>query len=73
MNMPVPIMNMLRNKISPEMIVKQMAGNNPILNNAIKLAENGDIDGVEKIAKNICEQRGLDFNKEVAEFKKYFK
>lgn len=73
MNVPTPIINMLKNKISPEMIVKQMAGNNPILANAIKMAESGDTAGVEKFAKNICEQRGLNLEKEMEEFKKYFK
>lgn len=73
MNVPTPIINMLKNKISPEMIVKQMAGNNPILANAIKMAESGDTAGVEKFARNICEQRGISYDDKLAELKSYFK
>lgn len=73
MNIPVSIVNMLKNKISPEIIVKQMAGNNPILANVIKMAESGDDAGVEQFAKNICKERGLNLEKEMEEFKKIFK
>ena len=77
MNMPQPIINLIKNKmtqgLTPESIVTQMAGNNPILTNVIKMAKNGDNAGVEKFARNICEQRGINYDDKLAELKSYFK
>lgn len=50
MNPQAVIMNMMR----------QSAGNNPVLNNAISMAEKGDMKGVETLCRNICRERGLD-------------
>lgn len=43
--------------------------NNPILNNVITMAQNGDTKGVETFARNICKQKGLDFDTEFNKFK----
>ena len=51
------LMPMLQNVI--------MNNSNPILANAIQLAQNGDKEGVEKIARNICKERGIDYDKEI--------
>lgn len=52
MNPQMFLMNML----------KQQAGNNPVLNNAIQMAEKGDMKGVENLCRNICRERGIDPN-----------
>ena len=39
-------------------------------NNLLNLAKEGNGPEIEKIARNLCEQRGLDFDKEFANFKK---
>lgn len=54
---------------TPQTILSKMSGNNPILNNVISMAQNGDTQGVENFARNICKQRGLDFDKEFSKFK----
>lgn len=59
--------------MTPKGIAMQMMGNNPIFTNLINMAEKGDNKGVEKFAKNILKERGLDFDKEFANFKKNFK
>ena len=56
--------------LTPKGIVKSMVGNNPIFNNLIDMAEKGDSQGVETFARNIMKERGLDLDKELAEFKK---
>jgi len=56
--------------MTPKGIVKQMAGNNPIFNNLIDMAEKGDSKGVETFARNMLKERGLDLDKELADFKK---
>lgn len=54
---------------TPKGIVKNMVGNNPIFNNLIEMAEKGDEKGVETFARNILKERGLDLDKELANFK----
>lgn len=50
-------------------ILKNQSGNNPILNNVVNMAENGNRSGLEMIARNLAQQRGLDFDKELANLK----
>lgn len=55
--------------LTPKGILSRMNINNPILNNVITMAQNGDIKGVETFARNICKQKGLDFDTEFNKFK----
>jgi hypothetical protein len=34
------------------------------------MAQNNDTKGIEQVARNLCAQRGLDFDKEFAAFRK---
>lgn len=58
---------------TPKGILQQMNINNPILSNVIGMAQNGDTKGVENFARNICKQRGLDFDTEFSKFKNTLK
>ncbi len=55
--------------LTPKGILSRMNINNPILNNVITMAQNGDTKGVETFARNICKQKGLDFDTEFNKFK----
>lgn len=55
--------------LTPKGILSKMSVNNPILNNVIAMAQNGDTKGVENFARNICKQKGLDFDTEFNKFK----
>ena len=70
-------MGILRNYITqgmtPRNILNKMGVNNPILNNVMDMAKNGDTSGVEKFARNICKQKGIDFDTEFTRFKDNFK
>ena len=59
--------------LTPQNILSKMSINNPILNNVMNMAQKGDTKGVETFAKNICNQRGLDFETEFNKFKNNFK
>lgn len=59
--------------MSPQKIVEQMANKNPMLANLMKMANSGNNEGVENFARNICKERGMDFDKEFSEFRKNFK
>ena len=50
MTIPGPIMQMLR----------QRAGSNKTMDNALNMMERGDYAGVESIAKNLCKERGIN-------------
>lgn len=62
----------MTNGMTPKGIVKSMAGNNPIMNNLIQMAEKGDNKGVEQFARNILRERGVDFDKEYSAMKQTF-
>lgn len=59
--------------LSPQKIAEQMVGNNPMMANLIKMANAGDTEGVEKIARNMFKEKGRDFDKEFSEFRSKFK
>ena len=67
------IMQMIRSGGNPQTLVmnmlQQQAGNSPIGQNLITMAKNNDGKGIEQVARNLCAQRGLDFDKEFAAFK----
>ena len=73
MNPIMQFMQMVRSGGNPQQLVinmlQQQAGNNPIQQNLLKLAQNNDSKGIEQIARNMCAQRGLDFDKEFAAFR----
>ena len=69
-------MNQLKMGYHPEQITltlleNQMKGS-PMGDNLIKLAREGNTVEIEKIARNIAAQRGIDFDKEFSAFKKRF-
>ena len=59
--------------LTPQNILGRLNINNPILTNIISMAQNGNTNGVETFARNICKQRGLDFDSEFSRFKNSFK
>lgn len=78
MNMnPMQLIQLIKGGQNPQQLIMNMlqnqGQNNPILQNAAMLAQNGNASGLEMLARNLAEQRGLDFDKEFANFKSYFK
>ena len=59
--------------MTPKGILSQMNIQNPILGNVVSMAQNGNSKGVEDFARNICKQRGLDFDTEFNKFRNNFK
>lgn len=49
--------------------LQQQAQQNPMGQNLLSLAQAGNTADIEKIARNICAQRGIDFDKEFTAFK----
>ena len=47
----------------------QQQQSNPVMQNLFTLAQQGNISEMEKIARNLCLQRGIDFDKEFRTFR----
>lgn len=73
---PIQLIQMMKSGQNPQQllmsILQQNANNNPILQNAMNLAKNGDTAALEMIARNLAQQRGLNFDEEFAKFKQNF-
>jgi hypothetical protein len=64
-------------KAGPQQFIQQMMGNNqimsnPMVKNAVGMAQNGDLQGVEQMARNLCKEKGIDFDKAFSDFKNQF-
>ena len=72
---PVQIMQMLRGGNPQQAIMNAMrnqAGRNPVLNNALDMAEKQDAKGLEQLARNLCESNGVNADDMVKQIKSQF-
>ena len=70
-------MQMLQGMRNPRQFLQQMMGNssvmkNPLARNAMQMAQNGDSKGIEQMARNLCKEKGIDFDKSFSDFKNQF-
>ena len=67
-------MNMIKNMFgmgnNPKQILEQliMGNSNPMMDNLMKMAQEGNGQSLETFARNICKQKGLNFDTEFAKF-----
>lgn len=74
MNNPISLLKMMMGKMKPQEIITNMMGNNnPMINNLVQMAQNGNNKGVEDFARNVCKEKGINFDKEFADFMSNFK
>lgn len=72
---PMMLMQMLRGGNPQQAIMNAMrnqAGQNPVLNNALDMAEKQDAKGLEKLARNLCESNGVNADDMVKQIKSQF-
>lgn len=71
---PLQIIQAIKQGANPKQmvmnIVQERAGQTPMGQNLINLAQNDKGAEIEQIARNICNQRGIDFDKEFTAFRK---
>ena len=70
-------MQMLQGMRNQQQFLQQMMGNNsvmsnPMARNAIQMAQKGDSNGIEQMARNLCKEKGIDFDKSFSDFKNQF-
>lgn len=51
-------------------MLQQQAQNNPMMSQILTLAQQGNSAELEKLARNMCQSAGKDYDKEMAQFKK---
>ena len=56
-----------------KMLMMNKLNANPMFRDLIQKAQRGDRQSVENFARNICKERGIDFDKEFANFMSNFK
>lgn len=70
---PMQVIMAIRNGQNPQQIVmnilQERMSQTPMGQNLIALAQNNQTAQIEQIARNICNQRGIDFDKEFNSFK----
>lgn len=62
---------------NPFQIAQMMMGNNPnfnnpLIKNAMDMAQRGDEKGLEQIARNLCNEKHIDLEKMMSEVKSRF-
>lgn len=68
MNNPLDIIKLIKNP--KEFVNNYMKQNsNPMLNNLIEMANKGDKQGLETFARNLFQQKGLNFDELMSQFK----
>lgn len=72
---PMQIMQMMKGGSPQQAIMNAMrnqAGQNPFLNNALDMAEKQDAKGLEQLARNLCESNGVNADDMVKQIKSQF-
>lgn len=61
---PMQLMQMMKNGGNPQQMImnmmRQQAGTNPVMNNALQMMEKGDNAGLESLARNLCKERNIN-------------
>ena len=72
---PLNVIKGMMGNMNPKNIVMKMLKNNsnPIFANLTQMMEKGDTKGIEQFAKNVCKEKGIDFDKQFNEFMSNFK
>ena len=74
MNNPLQMIRMMMsNTKNPQEIAMNMIGNNnnPVMQNLVKMAQNGDYKGVENVARNMFKEQGRDFDAELKDLQSF--
>lgn len=70
---PMQLIQLIKGGQNPQQLVmnilRQQSQNNPILNNAMNLAQGGNTSALQQLARNLAAQRGLDFDKQFTNFR----
>ena len=70
---PMQLIQMIKNGFNPQQlmlnVLEGQISNTPMGQNLLTLAKGNQTQDIEQIARNICQQRGMDYDKEFNAFK----
>lgn len=70
---PMQMMGMFSGRSNPQQMVSQMMNqqlqNNPLFQRAQQMAQGKSPQELEQVAKNLCQQRGIDLDSAMNQFK----
>ena len=70
---PMQLIQMIKNGSNPQQlmlsVLEGQISNTPMGQNLLTLAKGNQTQDIEQIARNICQQRGMDYDKEFNAFK----
>ena len=73
---PMQLIMMIKGSQNPQQlmmgILENQMGNNPMGQNLLNMARNGQTNQIEQFARNLYSSRGLDFDKEFKAFRQQF-
>lgn len=73
---PIQLMQMMKNGRNPRQMLmnmmKQQAGTNPVLNNALQMMEKGDSKGLEQLCRNLGKEKNVDIDQMMNQIKNQF-
>lgn len=72
---PMQLVQMIKQGQNPQQLMLSILegnANSPLGANLLNLAKNGQTAEIEKIARNMCKERGVDFDTEFQKFKQQF-
>ena len=70
---PNRLVQMIRQGQNPQQLLRSVLegqAGTPMGANLLNLARNGRTSEIEKIARNMCKERGMDFDQEFTKFRK---
>lgn len=73
---PMQLIQMIKQGQNPQQLMMQILSqqvNTPLGANLLKLAQNGQTAEIEKIARNLCKEKGVDFDQEFSNFRRNFR
>lgn len=60
-------------EILSNLMQNKQANSNPVLRNAIGMAQNKDSQGLEQLARNLCKEKGIDVDQAVRQIRGQFR
>lgn len=72
---PINIFQMM--KAGPQQFIQRIMGNdqmmsNPIMKNTMQMAQQGNTQGIEQMARNLCKEKGLNADDVFSQIKSRF-
>lgn len=66
------IKSIINKGANPQQVITNILSqnSNPMMQNLMKMAQSGNSQEVENFARNICKEKGIDFDKEFSNFMK---